>query len=152
MAEAALKQEPVKEPIKVRRMTMADINGFDWLIPRLRQRYPNITETQMMGWLRGIVPSNEYFVICSPKAVAAARYERDFLQASPVVYERFVLAATEADTEEAAALYDHMLSWAKGLSAMEMMVGVFTDVPPAMIRERIGKVSVRQISICNLRK
>lgn len=139
-ATAELPQEITSRPFN-----LADLTGIGaWLIPRLREKYPSKNDGQLLGWLRGLIPDNGNLFLRTANAVILARCEQDFFATSPVAVERFVLASAPEFVEEAQALYDDMERWALRIGASEMQVNVFSDVPPAYLKERFGRTFVRQ--------
>jgi len=140
------------QEIRVHRFTLVDLNGYGWMVARLKERYPAKSDGQLLGWLRGIFPTNEHFFLCSPHAVMLARFEQDYFAQVPIVVERFVLVEKPEYVHEAEALYDHLARWAVGLGAVEMQVGVFSDVPPAYLKERFGRTFVRSQTFVRLGK
>lgn len=128
------------EPVNVRRFSLGDLEDKGvWLLNRLRERYPHISEQMFAGWLRGEMLSNECFFVCSPRAVAMAQVLREPLQPQPYVKEVFVLAM-DGGEGEAAQMYGEFKRWAKHSGAERIEVGRFSDVPVSRLQSIFGTV------------
>lgn len=154
MAEAALKIE-IREPATVRRFEVADLSRHGpWLLKRFANKFPDLAEQQIGGYLRGLTTANASMFVCTDNAVALAEvtYSSGIKQ-SMIVQERFVWIEDRNDkdqVEDAACLYDHIKSWAKGLGAERIIVCEDTDVPKAMIEARLGRLFDTKISYARL--
>ena len=141
----------VSQAITSRPFNLADLTGAgSWLIPRLKERYPLKNDGQLLGWLRGSIPDNANLFLRTAHAVILARCEQGFFATSPTAVECFVLASAPEFLGEAQALYDDMERWAQRIGASEMQVNVFSDVPPAYLKERFGRTFVRQQTFVRL--
>ena len=137
-AEPVVTEPPkptIPPPVDVVRFGMADLQPLgNWLMERLRDAFPHLNERMLFGWLRGVIDSNEYLFVRSPRAVALATVVYRPLSAHPVVEEVFVLAMSEADIPEAAQMYPRFRQWAESIGAGEIVIERLTDVPHEMIR------------------
>lgn len=157
MAAAAKRIETVPaaaEPIAARRFGLADLSEMGaWLLWRLKDRYPHLDERNLAGWLRGMIDSNEYLFVRTRNAVALAQIQHRALDPLPIVDELFVLAkgrdsdgvVEKGALAEAAELYGEFLRWARSLGATEIAIERYTDVPRDQIKERLGRVWVREV-------
>lgn len=128
------------EPVNVRRFSLGDLEDKGiWLLARLRERYPHISEHMFAGWLRGEMLSNESYFVCSPRAVAMAQILREPLEPQPYVKEVFVLAM-DGGEDEAAQMYGEIKRWAQHSGAERIYVGRFTDVPVSRMQSIFGTV------------
>jgi len=120
----------------------------EWLIGRLRERFPSRDDRALMTYLRGYISNNETLFLRKGEAVALARVAHSpFLPCR--VEELFVLTRS-GDKAEAGALYDDIRRWAESLDAMEIVVERFTDVPRGIIKDVVGRVKSRDVSFVSL--
>lgn len=123
-----------------RRVVLADLQSRkgEWLLSRLREKYPNKTDAEIVSWLRGCTSSSEYFFVQTDRAMALAMIYREDTFARTSVRECFVLCTAESAYEQGAYLYSVIREWAAQLGAYELVCEVFTDVPRERIKERVG--------------
>jgi hypothetical protein len=73
MAEPALKIE-ARELAFVRRFELADLSKHGpWLLKRFQAIFPDMSESAIAGYLRGILYSNEHLFLYQDNAVALAQ-------------------------------------------------------------------------------
>lgn len=132
------------EPL-VRRFEIADLNKHGgWIIRRLRQARPTLSDPQVMAWLKGVIYSNEYLFLYQEHGCACAQTVREeTLENKPVIRERFVFAE-EGFQAEAASFYSEFAQWAKNQQVTTMIVEEMTDVPHDLIKERLGRLFERK--------
>lgn len=150
MAEAALKIE-VHEPAPVRRFELADLSKHGpWLLKRFAVKFPDLSESTIGGYLRGLMSANGVQFLYQDHAVSLAEVvHTSGIKRVMVVQERFVWVEDKTDKDQldaAAGLYDHMKNWAKGLSAERIIVCEDSDVPKTLIEARIGRVFDTKVS------
>lgn len=147
------RQVSVVNDVSVHRFVLPDMDkAGSWLIARLQQKYPHLTDRGVSSWFRGIIESSEYLFIRRNRAVLLAQAIRDPLSPHPVVREIFCLAQ-DGGADEAATLYGDLRRWADNLDASEIIVEQFSDVGKAQIAEALGgKVSSRPTSVMRLAK
>lgn len=136
-------------PVEPRRFTIPDLDTHGaWLIPRLTEQYPAMNTRAAANFLRSIVYANDYMFLFLPNAVALAQRTSDYmLDPTPVVRERFCWVKDKNDivAKQAAALfYDEFSKWARHMGCEIMFVEEASDVPHEQIRERVGRVYMRQ--------
>lgn len=153
MTAVAVKKD--KEPLPQyteRRFQLPDLNQKGiWLVNALKERY-NSNEGELVNWLRSTVvtPGNEFLFIRTDHAVALAQCLREPLSSRPVVKEQFVLVDDEKFMEEGGYLYACIKRWAENLHAYQCQVEVYTNVPRAMIKERLGDLYELPVVYCKL--
>jgi hypothetical protein len=133
---------PIAEPI--RRFTVADLtlHGL-WMIKRLLKAYPQQTDRSIAGWLRSL-DGNDSLFLATDSAVGLFQVTKlNSLAAKPVVLERFVFAMEGHETE-AVEFYGEAERWAKTMGVEEIIVEAMTDVPHEMIKEKLGRLYIRQ--------
>ena len=138
---------PVVRFVQPHRMSVVDIDDIgNWLVGRLREKFPQHSDRVLFSWLRGCTNDNETFFSRASGAVAMATVHRSFLE-PPWVREVFVLAASEPDKQHATGLYTDIRTWALGLGATHIIVEQFSDVERADISLEIGtpKREVRSV-------
>ena len=150
MAEPALKIEP-RDPVPVRRFEVADLSRHGpWLMKRFGAKFPELTEQQIGGYLRGLTTANASMFLYQENAVALAEVVFSAgIKRVMMVQERFVWVEDRTDKdqlEDAADLYDHMKAWAKGLGAERIIVCEDSDVPKTLIEARLGRLFDTKIS------
>lgn len=138
---------PAKAPFRPRRVSVVDIDELgNWLVGRLREKFPQHSDRVLYSWLRSCTNDNECFFSRDADAVAMATVHRSFLE-PPWVKEVFCLAKTEDDKLHATGLYTDIRTWAVGLGAAHIIVEQFSDVDRADISLEIGtpKREVRSV-------
>lgn len=141
--------------VPVRRFQTADLSTHaKWVLPRLLQAFPHLSEQQAAGWLRGVCDSNEHLFLRLPRAVGLAQVLGDHtLAPRQRVVERFVWCENPADKEQVAAaalLYDEFARWGKKLGCEVLIVEEMTDVPHDAIKAQLGRVYTRQEQFARL--
>jgi len=146
---AELKPAPpaVVRFVQPHRASVVDIDEIgNWLVGRLRERFPQHSDRMLFSWLRGCTNDNECLFLRAAGAVVMAVVHRSFL-APPWVEEVFCLAQTEPDKLHACGLYTDVRTWSIGLNATHIIVERFSDVERADISMEIGtpKREVRSV-------
>jgi hypothetical protein len=150
MAEAALKTE-IREPAVVRRFEVADLSQHGpWLMKRFAMKFPDLTEQQIGGYLRGLTTANASMFLYQDHAVALAEviYSSGIKRAM-IVQERFVWVEDRTDKDQlddAADFYGQMQTWAKSMGAERIIVCEDSDVPKTLIEARLGRLFDTKIS------
>lgn len=175
MAEPALK---IVEPaaMSLRRVGMPDLQDKGaWLCRRIKERWPHMQDRQILTWLNSASGANECFFVRYERAFGLFYRIQDVTDPFPRVVEKFVLAETDdhkhpKDSEaekvaamnnqvavdQAANLYLDARRWAEGISAMEIEVCNYSDVPsgrkgspeaefPHTVKKRIGRLFAEEI-------
>jgi len=137
---------PVREEPDSRRFQIPDLDRHaQWFMPRFRKAYPHLNERQAISFLRAIVYSNEFLFLFQEDGVALAQaMGAAALDASAVIWERFVWVKDPNDKEQvenASYFYKEFARWGQrqNIPILHVEEGM-TDVPRALIRERIGVV------------
>jgi hypothetical protein len=119
---------------EIRRFALADIPGWGpWLLERLREKWPAISDATFVGKIRGFMGSNEFLFIRNDLAVGLATVMRDNMDGRPYVRAIFAFArdgAAQSSPGEKAitGLYRHMRSWAKSMRATRVYFSGRSDV------------------------
>lgn len=144
MAAEALKVAPtlVVPDAPVRRFELPDLDTHaKWFLPRLLKEFPHLNERSAIGFLRGIIYSNEFLFLFQDHAVALAQMmQSGGLEAEPIIWERFVWVedpTNVAHKQAAASFYDRFSKWAKQLGVRVIHIENRTDVDHEMIRARV---------------
>lgn len=150
MSEAALKIE-IREPAAVRRFEVADLSRHGpWLLKRFATKFPDLTEQQIGGYLRGLVAANGSQFLYQDHAVALAEVTYSAgIKRAMIVQERFVWVEDNKDKdqlENAADFYDNIKVWARGLGAERIIACEDSDVPKTLIEARLGRLFDTKIS------
>jgi hypothetical protein len=115
-----------------------------WIMERMKRMYPMHNDRYLANWLRGLIEPSEYLFLYREHAVALAQRIQTFqLNPVPVIWERFVWAENPGDTDQvasAADFYNEFLRWAKTQEIDKIIVAESTDVPPEMIKDRLGRL------------
>lgn len=132
-----------------RRFDVPDLDRHGlWLIPRLKQQYPHLNERGLLSWIRNIVFVNDWHFICQGTAVALAQcVSAHTLNPKPIIQEHFVWVQDRENKEQlaaAACFYEDFARWAKHHGADVLTVGENSDVPPELIKEKLGRLFIRQ--------
>lgn len=148
MPATALKTDDV--PLStIRRFDTADLTTHAaWVLPRMMKAFPHLSERGIAGFLQTILYNNEYRIMCNDHGIALSQVmSAHSLDASAVVYERFVWVENPEDKDQiraAAEFYVEFGRWAKTLGAGVIIVEENTDVPHDMIKEKLGRIFTRQ--------
>jgi hypothetical protein len=131
-----------------RRFQMPDLNTHGgWMLPRLETAF-NMNERMAASWLRSLIYSNESLFLFHGVGVALAQVETiNTLQPRPVVRERFVWLREPEDKEaqkQGAQFYDLFSAWAKNQNADIMIVQELTDIPPDLVKAKLGRIFIRE--------
>lgn len=138
--------------VTVRRFGLADFEPMGvWLVERLRERIPSLSDRGLAGWLRGAITSNEQLLICTDNAVGMAQIVRQPLLPAPQVEEIFVFTRNEA-IEDGMAIYAEFRRWAEGIGASRLDVDRWSDVPREFIKQVLGKISLREVASVRIGK
>ena len=142
-AAFALEQVP-----SIRRFDLGDLSTHGhWLVPRLTQAL-NLPEQRIGGWLRCLIDNKEFCFRVQEHSVGCAEVQLvNGLADKPVVRERFVYAEdidNKAHVAEAAEFYDEFKRWASSLGAEVLIVQEQSDVPDEMIRQKLGRIFIRE--------
>jgi hypothetical protein len=151
-AEVAAKVQDVPPPAgNMRRFHLPDLDKHGaWLVQRLRRAYPHRTDRDLVGWLKGLLYSNEFMFLYQDHAVALAVLTRQHpLEERPVIQEMFVFAM-EGHDREAAAFYGEFARWAKNMGVETVVVETMSDVPHELIKEKLGRLFTRQVVFAKL--
>jgi hypothetical protein len=142
-ATAKLKVDEAPKIYDVRRFGVADVRKRgQWIVDRLKDRYAGAKDGELLSWITNAAQSNIFWFMQTDQAVACAQIVREAISPHPKVMELFVLCEPEGE-DQAAFLYAEMLTWAKQIGADELRVENFTDVPRDLIKERVGKLLLR---------
>jgi hypothetical protein len=150
MAEPALKIE-ARELAFVRRFEIADLSKHGpWLLKRFQAIFPDMSESAIAGYLRGILYSNEHLFLYQDNAVALAQLVYTAgIKPTKVVQERFVWVADRNDkdqVESAADFYLHFQMWGRRQGSDRMFVLENSDVPKALVEVHLGRLFDVKIS------
>lgn len=143
----ALKMVDVAQ--NLRRFDTADLSRHGkWIMPRMLQAFPHFNERAVATFLQNIVYNNEYLLLYQDDSVAMAQViSAHSLSARPIIQERFVWIEHPDDKEaqkRAANFYGEFLKWGKQQSAEAIILSELNDVPPELIKEKLGRVLQRQ--------
>lgn len=140
---------PVPIVNTIRRFEVPDMTGKGlWIMQRLLEHFPHLSQQQLHGWLGGLIYSPEYMFLHQPRAIGLAQIVSTFtLAPRPVVEVRFVFVQDkEHDIEQGAALYPEFMRWGKHKNADTIVFDeLMSDVPEDVIRKKVGRLLTRQI-------
>ena len=137
------------EQAVVRRFELADLNLHgEWLLPRLRRTYQHLNDRAAASWLRSILYNNEWLFLCQPHGVSLSQVlYSEALSPKPIVRERFTWVESPElveQTSDAQWFYAEIQRWARSLGADPIILDETSDVPPELVRERLGRVFERK--------
>lgn len=157
MAQAAVADKlPPVDISTLRRFEIPDLDRHKgWMIGRLKTAYPHLNDANLVGWLRNIIYSSEYFFRFQMNSVALFQaVSINTLAPSPVIQEIFVFCEDKDKPEhqkQAAQFYVDAQTWAQHHGATAMIVEEMTDVPHEMIGEVLpGRLMTRQQVFCKV--
>jgi len=145
----------LEAPVQPRRFQTADLNTHaKWMLPRLLQAFPHLTERAAAAWLTGICDNNDFLFLRLPHAVGLAQVSGvHTLAPRPLVRERFVWCEDVTDKDQlaaAASLYGEFAQWGKKMGCDVLLVEEMTDVPHDLIKAQLGRVFSRQEQFARL--
>lgn len=142
--------QPVAAPMPApppvcRRFQDPDIDRHGmWLVPRLLAAYPHMNQRELLGWLRGIIASNEFLFLYQDHAVALFQALRvSPLRPDVMINEWFCFVEDKQNPEhlrEAADFYSDAERWGRQQEAKTIVVETLTDVPHEQIKEKLGRL------------
>jgi hypothetical protein len=147
---------PVFDPLSMRKFDTADLTVHgSWLLPRMIKTFPHLNERGAASILQSILYDNEYCFQVQADSVGLAQVITSHALTSPqpILQERFVWCRDPEDKEQqkqAATFYDQFSRWAKLKGIDIMLVEESSDVPHDMIKERFGRLFVRQQQFARL--
>lgn len=156
--------------VPISRFSMPDLTKHGlWLLDRLRdfQMYHHLTERILIGWLRGVMESNEWSFLKSNLCVALAHSVNPELCPALIVKEVFVFCmGRDPDgiiernaLMEGAIMYREFERWGHSLGATELVgSGVVSiegdstsDVPKELIERSLNrKIKHREVGYIKL--
>ena len=136
-------------PVEPRRFTVPDLETHGpWLLDRMCEVHKHMSPRVAGNFLRGLVYANDFMFLFLPGAVGLAQVSRDIsFDPIPVVRERFVWCRDRRNEEyqaQALTLYDEFAKWARHQGCETMYVLESSDVPPEKVKDRIGRLFLRQ--------
>lgn len=127
----------------VRRFGMADImTHAGWLIGRLREHYPHLTEANIVGWLRTVIDSNECLMLRSDNGAGLALIYREELDTAPRAREAWTFVKPGHDGEGRAMMAEYH-RWARMHGAAALTLSAFSDVPAETARQMYGRLKTQ---------
>lgn len=128
----------VEKRNKVQRFGPADFTKWgQYLVDRLHERFNQLTDRNIIGWLRGEILSSESLFLCSPNAIGLFKDRFAPMDPYPHAEEVFVFIK-DGKTEEGQYLYIKAQEWNRNKGGKGVIVERFTDLPGRMIGEAIG--------------
>lgn len=152
MAQAATAEKLPPQPdiSTLRRFEIPDLDRHRaWLIPRFKAAYPHLNDANLVGWLRGIIYSSEYFFRFQQNSVALFQaISINTLAPAPVIQEIFVFCEDKDNAqhhEQAAQFYVDAMTWAQHHGSQAMLIEEMSDVPHELIGKTLsGRLLTRQ--------
>ena len=142
----------VAEPVAfapIRRFQLPDLSKHGaWILPRLLQAYPHLSERSAASWLQTILYNNDFCFLYHEHGVALAQLvSANALTAKPLIQEIFAWAEdreNKAQIEAVAEFYIEFHRWAQNCGATTIIVEEMSDVPHDLIKEKLGRIFTRQ--------
>lgn len=134
-------------PPPIHAASLADINeAGPWLFPRLCEAW-QVSDHQVIAYLRGSLPSNEQRLICCGDAMGMVHIEPGRMGRQVRAVVDFVLSKRLTDgVDECVEIYAWMAEWGKRLGAAGLFrVDDLTDADRSYIRSRLGKLTKKEI-------
>lgn len=146
MSKVAEKFEIEDEPERVeatpsRRLQVPDLERHgNWIMERLRRVFPYRSERELLGWLRGVIDSNDYCFLYQEHGVALATRVRNHpLEQRAHVQEIFCFCRPGHEAS-VATFYDDFKRWAQFSDVQVIVLSDLTDIPAEMIKARLGRL------------
>lgn len=123
---------------EVTRFAEADVPKWGtWLLGRLRQRWPTLSDRTLTGQLREFSARNEYLFIKTGNAVALFMQVRDVMNPQPKVLGVFGFYTHRDHQEQLVRLIRHAASWGKRANCRRVTFSEDWDMTPGVIKDRI---------------
>ena len=119
----------------------------NWLVEKLRDRFPGYQDTHILNWLRTVSGTNgvsNYHFVCTKHAVGLCEHRNEVMTIHPIIIDHFVLIEEGADVSEGEAIYADMKRWAMAIGATEIRINPKSDVPRDLIEGQVGKIVERK--------
>lgn len=136
----------VDQPMpSVRPFGMADIGSHaPWLVEKLREWYPHLNQSNIVGWLRTAMGNNECLFLRGDHSAGLAMIMHEPM--SPVFSVREVWSVVQAGHEiEGEALLKEYFRWSKLQGAAWLERSGDTDIAQDQWRKALGKVRVNTL-------
>ena len=155
-AQKILMQTPTNE---VRKFSAADINVLgQWLLGRLRSRWPKISDANFAGHVRQIMGANDKLLVRTDQGVALADLTYDPLDSVPVVRAVFVwtfvarehlpkmdgkdyevnVEVRRESNRQGIKLLRAIQAWASNMKAKRVELGDDLDIDPGVLKAQIA--------------
>jgi hypothetical protein len=142
--------KPVVVPLPqiiVSRFQLADVPArAPWLLKRLIEEWPHISEATFAGRIRVWIGSNQHYFARTPHAIALAVLQRHELDPLPFVEEVF-LKTEGVQNEEGTAIYRDLCRWAKGHGAAKVIIDKHSDMSSTQIQKRLDALEDIEMSL-----
>lgn len=142
----------------VRRWLAADIDT--WLLGRLCEQWPSITEAMWRSRLVSFTRSNDCLFVCNDRGVLMASLRLNPVTLKQAVVECFAFSrdadkvagewAAKVNSKAEAGLlelYRAMIEWGHGLKAGEAFAGLVSDISNATLRKTFDGFSVVELPL-----
>lgn len=121
-----------KSSVIVSRFLLADVPArAEWLLGRLVEKWPHISEATFAGRLRAWIGSNSHYLVKTPHAIGLTRIARTELDPLPIGEEVFLFTADPKDRQydrEGIAIYRDTCRWVKSHGASKYIIKRQSDV------------------------
>ena len=115
-----------------------------WLFPKLKQRWPAVTERTFLAWLSTYINDNAHCAFITDDAIAVAIHQSDIRD--PVNYvELLWVVHNIGHFPEAIACIKECIGWAKRKNCAEFRFGKDGDIPLQDLVNALGASKKRQI-------
>lgn len=124
----------------VSRFLPADVHKYGpWLIPKLTQRWPQISAMTFSGWVMGWTNGNTFLFVKLPNAVGLAETFRQTPDLTLRVREVFAFCEGVEYEDQLVGIYKEFKRWARSLGATKIRdVGQASDLSNVRLRNNVG--------------
>lgn len=110
--------------VTVRRFGLNDLQTHGlWLYEKLQKRFPHVEQGHLTAWIRSAIETNQFFFVCTDKAVGMAQSNHRPLDPVPFVDVVFVESLDDTDRSHEPVIYKDMARWGKSMGAGELNYG-----------------------------
>jgi len=129
----------------VSKFTMADMpNWGPWLLWKMKQRWPRLSERTYVSWLQNYIMSNQAFLRKTKHTLLFALIENEPLDPQPIVREILLYVTDMEFRDESAELYKELATWATSVRAKGICgIGIYSDLLPIQVHAMLKKAGLK---------
>ena len=134
---------PMVKPGAVSRFGPADVQKYGpWLIPKLTQRWPQVSAMTFSGWVMGWTNVNTILFVKTEHAVGMAEVFKETPDLKLKAREVFVFCNGVEHEDEAVLVYKEFKRWARSMGVDKIRnIGGASDLSNVRLRNNVAAVT-----------